>query len=66
MTDESGEITEILNRAAAGDEQALTVLLSRYRDRLKRMVNLRLNRRLTGRVDDSDVLQDVFCMCRST
>ncbi|MFC1596543.1 sigma-70 family RNA polymerase sigma factor, partial [Planctomycetota bacterium] len=54
------EITEILNRAAAGDEQALTDLLSQYRDRLKRMVKLRLNRRLAGRVDESDVLQDVM------
>ncbi len=35
-------------------------LFSRYRDRLKRMVHLRLSRRLAGRVDDSDVLQEAF------
>ena len=32
----------------------------RHRDRLKRMVHLRLSRRLQGRVDDSDVVQEAF------
>jgi hypothetical protein len=35
-------------------------LLEAHRDRLKRMVHLRLIRRLSGRVDDSDVLQEAF------
>ena len=43
-----------------GDQEALRDLFSRYRDRLKRMVHLRLSRRLAGRVDDSDVLQEAF------
>jgi len=38
----------------------LRELFSRYRDRLKRMVHLRLSRRLAGRVDDSDVLQEAY------
>jgi RNA polymerase sigma-70 factor (ECF subfamily) len=60
MTDESGEVSELLDRAAAGDQEALRQLFSRYRDRLKRMVHLRLSRRLSGRVDDSDVIQEAF------
>ncbi len=60
MTHSSGESTELLRRAAAGDAQALNVLLEVYRDRLRRMVRLRLNRRLQGRVDPSDVLQDAY------
>ena len=32
----------------------------RHRDRLKRMVHLRFSRRLQGRVDDSDVIQEAF------
>lgn len=60
MTDESSEISSILHRAADGDQQALNELLSRYRERLKRMVRLRLNRRLIGRLDESDVLQDAL------
>jgi RNA polymerase sigma-70 factor (ECF subfamily) len=54
------DLPELLQRAAAGDQQALQDLFARYRDRLKRMVRLRLSRRLQGRVDDSDVLQESF------
>ena len=36
----------------------LAHLFGLHRDRLKRMVHLRLSRRLAGRVDDSDVLQE--------
>jgi RNA polymerase sigma-70 factor, ECF subfamily len=60
MTGESEEISELLRRAAAGEEGLLRELLSRHRDRLKRMVHLRLSRRLAGRVDDSDVLQEAY------
>ncbi len=44
----------------AGDGEALAILLQRYRDRLKRMVALRLDRRLQGRVDASDVVQEAL------
>ena len=60
MMDESGDVSDLLRRAAEGDQEALRDLFSRYRDRLKRMVHLRLSRRLAGRVDDSDVLQEAF------
>jgi len=60
MTNGSSESPEVLLRAAGGDQQALQELFARYRDRLKRMVRLRLSRRLQGRVDDSDVLQESF------
>jgi RNA polymerase sigma-70 factor (ECF subfamily) len=55
-----GQASEELRRAAAGDEEALRALLAGHRDRLKRMIHLRLSRRLAGRVDDSDVLQEAF------
>ena len=60
MADESGVDSDLLARAAAGDQDALRQLFSRYRDRLKRMVHLRLSRRLSGRVDDSDVVQEAL------
>jgi RNA polymerase sigma-70 factor (ECF subfamily) len=60
MADESGELREQLRRLAAGDQQALADLFARYRDRLRRMVKLRLDRRLQGRIDASDVLQDAY------
>ena len=60
VNNDSTEIDNLIQRAAAGDQDALTSLLERYRARLKRMVRLRMNRKLYGRVDDSDVLQDAF------
>jgi RNA polymerase sigma-70 factor (ECF subfamily) len=58
MSDESTEVRELLQQIAGGDEAARDELFSRYRDRLKRMVRLRMSRRLQGRLDDSDVLQE--------
>jgi RNA polymerase sigma-70 factor (ECF subfamily) len=53
-------LAALVQQAAAGDQRAIDDLLSRYRSRLKRMVHLRLNRRLQGRVDDSDVVQEAY------
>jgi RNA polymerase sigma-70 factor (ECF subfamily) len=50
----------LLPRAAGGDALAMQQLFALHRNRLKRMVRLRLSRRLQGRVDDSDVLQEAF------
>ena len=60
MTGESDEVSGLIRRAAAGEEAAWRELFSRHRDRLKRMVHLRLSRRLSGRVDDSDILQEAY------
>ncbi len=49
---------ELDRRIAAGDAGALVELFARNRDRLGRMVRLRLDRRLAGRIDPSDVLQE--------
>ncbi|MEZ6136662.1 MAG: sigma-70 family RNA polymerase sigma factor [Pirellulaceae bacterium] len=38
----------------------LNELLSAHRDRLERMVRLRMDRRLQGRVDASDIIQEAF------
>jgi RNA polymerase sigma-70 factor (ECF subfamily) len=50
----------LIDRAAAGDSAALAELFGRYRKRLRAMVRLRLDRRLQGRVDPSDVLQEAY------
>jgi RNA polymerase sigma-70 factor (ECF subfamily) len=47
-------------RLRAGDPAAAGELFAAHRDRLKRMVRLRLDRRLQGRLDPSDVLQEAF------
>jgi RNA polymerase sigma-70 factor, ECF subfamily len=51
---------ELLDAARQGDEAALAVLVERHRDRLERMVRLRMDRRLQGRVDPADVVQDAY------
>jgi RNA polymerase sigma-70 factor (ECF subfamily) len=51
------ETTWLIEQAVRGDQRALGELLGRHRERLRRMVALRLDRRLQGRVDPSDVLQ---------
>lgn len=43
-----------------GDQQALAELFSRNRNRLRRIVSTRMNARLNGRVDASDVLQEAY------
>ena len=58
MTDKSETESGLLRRVKEGDEGALIVLFARHRDRLKRMVRIRLDRRLQGRVDASDVIQE--------
>src|SRR5262245_43740957 len=50
----------LLPRALAGDAAALARLFERHRDRLRQMVRLRLDRRLYGRLDPSDVLQEAY------
>ena len=60
MIDDSSETDELLNDARKGDDEALNELFERYRNRLRRMVEFRLDRRLQGRIDPSDVLQEAF------
>jgi RNA polymerase sigma-70 factor (ECF subfamily) len=57
---DSNEIQRLVARAAQGDDAAFERLMSVHRPRLKRMVALRLDRRLQGRVDPSDVIQESF------
>ncbi len=60
MDADSRETHEIVRLSGTGDPAALEDLFSRHRERLRRMVRIRLDPRLGGRIDDSDVLQDVY------
>ena len=57
LSDES-ETISLVRQAAGGDQQAWARLLARHRDRLSRMVAVRMDRRLQGRIDPSDVIQE--------
>ena len=60
MNPTPSEIHREVERAAAGDSAALGRLLEACRDRLRRLVTLRLDPRLRGRVDASDVIQEGY------
>jgi RNA polymerase sigma-70 factor (ECF subfamily) len=60
MADDSGETERLLAAAARGNTGDWGELLDRHRARLRRMLALRLDHRLQGRVDPSDVLQETY------
>jgi RNA polymerase sigma-70 factor (ECF subfamily) len=60
VTGNTSEIDRLLRQAAQGDRQVLGALLARHQDRLRRMIALRLDRRLQGRIDPSDVIQEAY------
>jgi RNA polymerase sigma-70 factor, ECF subfamily len=57
--DQSGS-PDLIERARAGDKQAVNSLFDRYRARLRRMVEMRLDLRLQARLDASDVVQEAY------
>jgi len=60
MSENSDTTEELLQSAAQGDKEKWGVLLKRHRSRLRRMVALRLDQRLQGRLDASDVIQEAY------
>ncbi len=60
MVPEDALIEALLEAAKEGDRQACDRLLGMHRERLKRMVAVRMDRRLAPRVDPSDVVQDAL------
>jgi len=51
---------ELTQRLRGGDDNALGELFALHRDRLWRMIHFRLDRRVCGRVDADDVLQEAY------
>ena len=60
MIDDSPETVHLLQRTRLGDPGAFGHLLSGHRPRLARMIAVRLDLRLRGRIDADDVIQDAF------
>ncbi|HTU18086.1 MAG TPA: sigma-70 family RNA polymerase sigma factor [Gemmataceae bacterium] len=57
---DAADISEHLARLKRGEQQALADLFARYREPLRRMIDVRLDHRLNGRVSPSDVLQEAY------
>ena len=51
---------ELLDKVKAGESDAANRLLDRHRDALRQMVAMRLDKKIQGRVDASDIVQDVM------
>jgi RNA polymerase sigma-70 factor (ECF subfamily) len=60
MDQTPSEVTHLIERLRAGDRQALAELFHGYRERLRRMVELRMDPRVRTRLDASDVLQEAY------
>src|SRR5438128_7706453 len=60
MENNSADSVELIERARAGDREALNTLFAQHRDRLRRMVEMRLDTRLQARLDASDVVQEAY------
>ncbi len=58
--EEPSEIARLIEMAKAGDAGAVGELFARHRDRLRRMVEMRLDHRLHARLDPSDVVQEAY------
>jgi len=54
------DTSELLAAACRGDKSAASRLLARHRDQLRRMVAIRLDDRLSARIDPSDVVQETL------
>jgi RNA polymerase sigma-70 factor (ECF subfamily) len=51
---------QLLDRVIQGESSAAAALLTRHEQRLRRMVELRLDPRLAARLDPSDIVQDTL------
>ena len=56
----SVEYAQLIERAKSGDEDALADLFGRFKPRLRRVISVRMDQKLRGRLDPSDVLQEAF------
>jgi RNA polymerase sigma-70 factor (ECF subfamily) len=60
MDHQPGDRTDPFEQLRGGDRGTLAALFDRYRDRLRRMVELRIDACVRARLDASDVLQEAF------
>ena len=60
MPHSGADTNRLLDQASAGDRSAREQLLTRHREKLKRMVAVRLDRNLAARVDPSDVFKRLW------
>jgi RNA polymerase sigma-70 factor (ECF subfamily) len=60
MWPNSEETQDLLKSAKNGDPEAINDLLERHRKAIRQMVHMRMDKAVAGRVDASDIVQDVM------
>lgn len=60
MWPEGEKTLQLLNEVRDGDPKAVNQLMERHREAIRRMIQMRLDNAVAGRVDASDVVQDVL------
>ena len=55
--------SELIACATTGDLASIALLFERHREKIKRMITIRMDRRLSTRIDASDVLQETWLDC---
>jgi RNA polymerase sigma-70 factor (ECF subfamily) len=60
MWPDSNQTHELLKQAECGDGDAVSRLLERHREPLRRAIHMRLDRAIERRVDASDIVQEVL------
>ncbi len=60
MDDKLSDSRGLLERVRAGDREALNEIFTEHRDKLCRMVEMRLDTRVQARADASDVIQEAY------
>ncbi len=62
MPENGADTDTMLNLAAGGDSEAVHSLMERHRADLARMVSVRMDPRVRGRIDPSDVIQETLTL----
>ncbi len=60
MVPQDADTEALLDKARGGSQSAVEQLLARHRDRLRQMVAVRIDDRLSARIDPSDVVQETL------
>jgi RNA polymerase sigma-70 factor (ECF subfamily) len=60
MWPDSDQTQELIRSAATGDDAAINALMDRHRGALRQMVQMRMDRAVSARVDASDIVQEIL------
>lgn len=60
MSEQTEELSNLIDRARSGESEAIGELFELHRARLQRVISFRIDRRLLGRVDPTDIVQEAY------